>query len=63
LKLTAVSVIRGTDELGLLSQAELGNTLIPSLDDSADTDRGDERLTSVPESMSGRNREVISMGD
>jgi len=31
------SVVRSADELGLLSEGELGNSLIPSLDDSSNT--------------------------
>ena len=41
------TVVGRADKLGLLSEGELRNTLIPTSDNSTDTDGGDERLSSV----------------
>jgi hypothetical protein len=37
----------------ILGLPQLGDTLVPTLDDPADTDRGDESLTSVSVVRSG----------
>ena len=43
IKRALTSVIGSADELGLLSEGELGDTLVPSLDDSSNTLYGTKR--------------------
>ena len=47
IKTLTVSVVWGADQVGLLAQRELGNTLVPALDDASDTNLGDKRRSTV----------------
>ena len=42
-----VSVVGRADQVGLLAEGELRDTLVPTLDDAANTDLGDERRSTV----------------
>jgi hypothetical protein len=41
------TVVGSADQVGLLANRELRHTLVPTLDDAADADLGDERLSAV----------------
>ena len=42
-----VSVVGRADQVGLLAEGELRDTLVPTLNDASDTDLGDERRSTV----------------
>ena len=46
-KETGHTVVGRADQVGLLANRQLRHTLVPALDDAADTDLGDERLSAV----------------